>query len=172
MTSIKITGTPTAAAKSALEPHVKRIYDRPGVHVMAIVELLHFERLQPAPNSDAEAVVRMKIVGCEVPNEEQEPAVRAAQSALFLARTARGTLDEEGMLNLDEDTLRLTAGRLLDVEAARLRAGLAHWTRYAERIATQASKFSTTEMAHELQAVADGLTSVLRWADTITEEES
>lgn len=171
MTALKITGTPTASAMAALEPHIARIYARPGVHVMAIIELVHTERIQPAPNSDTEAVVRVKIVGCEVPNDEQEDAVRAAQRALHLARTARGTLDEEGLLNLDDDTLKLTGGRLLDIETARLRAGLGHWVGYAQRVASQSSQFSTTEIAHELQAVADGLTSILHQADDATEEK-
>lgn len=170
MTHLKITGTPTASAMQALEPHITGIYDRPGVHVMAIIELEHTERVQPAPNSDVEPVVRMRIVACEVPNEEQESAIRTAMRALYLARTARGTIDEDGQLELDKETIKRTGGELLWIECARLRAGLAHWTAYAQRIASQSAQFSVTEMAHELGAVADGMTAVLRQA--APEEES
>lgn len=170
MTALKITGTPTASAMQALEPHIGRIYDRPGIHIMAIVELVHTERIQPAPDSDVEPVVRMKITGCEVPNEDQEAAIRTAQRALNLARTARGTLDEEGLLQLDEDTLKRTGGELLWIECAKLRAGLKHWTNYAQRIATQSAQFTATEMAHELKNVADGLTSIVQQADAGDED--
>lgn len=170
MTHLKIAGSPTASAMSALEPHIPRIYDRPGIHVMAIVELEHTERVQPAPNSDAEPIVRMRIVGCEVPNTDQEGVVREAQRALFLARTARGTLDEEGMLQLDEDTLKLTPGLLMSIECARLRAGLVHWTEYARRVVASSGKLIESEIIHELQTVADGLRAVL--ATAAPEEES
>jgi hypothetical protein len=161
MTVLKIVGSPTAAAMAALEPHVMRLYDKPGARVMAVVELAHVERVQPAPGSDGKPVVKMKITGCEVPNREQEGAIREAQRALFLARTARGTLDEEGMLNLNEDTLKNTSGLLMSIECARLRAGLLHWTEYARRVVGTSGTLSQTEMAHELQSIADGMASTL-----------
>lgn len=170
MTDLKITGRPTSAAMAALEPHVGRWYDRPGVHAMAIVELAHDERIQPAPGSDRAPSVRMKIVGCEIPNAEQEGAIREAQRALFLARTARGTLDEDGLLTLDEDTIKLTGGMLLSIECARLRAGLAHWNTYARRVVGASNTLSLSEMAHELRAVADGLAAVMLAA--VPEEEA
>lgn len=170
MTDLKITGRPTASAMAALEPHVGRWYDRPGVHAMAIVELAHDERIQPAPGSDRAPSVRMKIVGCEIPNAEQEGAIREAQRALFLARTARGTLDEEGTLSLDQDTLKNAAGLFMGIECARLRAGLAHWNAYARRVVGHSEKLSLSEMAHELRAVADGLSAVLLVA--VPEEEA
>jgi hypothetical protein len=164
VTNLKIAPTPTASAMQALEPHVTRIYDRPGIRIMAIAELEHTERVQPAPNSDSEPVVKMKIVGIEVPNDDQENLIRTAQRALFLARTARGTFDEDGQFQLDEATLKLAGEQLLWLECARLRAGLGHWTTYAQRVVSQAATFSATEIAHELQAVADGLTSTLQQA--------
>jgi hypothetical protein len=170
MTALKIIGKPTAAAQAALEPHIARLYASPGASVMAIIEMRHVERLQPAPGSDKAASVGMKLVGCEIPGREQEGAVREAQRALYLQRTARGTLDDEGMLQLDEDTLKLTAGLLMSIECARLRAGLAHWTEYARRVVSASSKLSGTEIAHELQAVADGMAAVLSTA--AVEEDS
>ncbi len=164
MTHLKITSTPSASAMQALEGHIKRIYDRPGIRIIAIIELEHTERVQPAPNSDVEPVVRMRIVGCEVPNEEQEGTIRTAMRALYLSRTARGTIDEDGQLELDKDTLKRTGGELMWIECARLRTGLAHWTAYAQRVVSQSTKLTATEMAHEAKALADGMTAVLQQA--------
>lgn len=164
MTDLKITGKPTSGAMEALAPHVQALYDKPGRRVMAIVELTHAERLQPASASDKNPSVTVKITGCEVPNAEQEGAVREAQRALYLHRTARGTLDEAGMLDLDESTLRQTAGLLGAIETARLRAGLAHWNAYARKVVSSSAQLTQTEMAHELTAIADGLQAVLQTA--------
>jgi hypothetical protein len=171
MTILKIIGNPASGAMQALEPHVARMYAVPGLRMMAIIEMAHVERVQPAPGADGTPTVRMKITGCEVPNREQEGTVREAQRALFLARTARGTLDEEGMLQLDEATLKLTPGLLMSIECARLRAGLNHWEQQARRIVAAAGKLTGTEIAHELQAVADGLTAVLDQAAIPDENE-
>lgn len=170
MTVLKVVGNPSSGAMQALEPHIAGLYDRPGVHLMAIVEMVHVERIQPAPGADGKPTVKMKIISCEVPNEDQEGVIRTAQRALYLARTARGTLDEDGRLKLDEDTLKRTAGELLWIECARLRAGLGHWTAYAQRVAGASAQFSTTEMAHELQSVADGLASVMQQADAASDD--
>lgn len=170
MTTLKIVGKPTASAMQALEPHIAALYNKPGSRVMAIIEMAHVERLQPAPGSDKSPTVGMKITGCEVPNPDQEGAVREAQRALYLARTARGTLDEQGMLQLDDGTLKSTAGLLNAIEVARLRAGLAHWEMYGRRIVAGLEKLTATEIAHEMQAIADGLSSVLRTADPSSDD--
>ena len=161
MTTLKIAGRPLSAAMQALEPHVARLYDSPGKRIMAIIELAHMERLQVAPGSDKKPSVSMRITSCEVPNRDQEGAVREAQRALYLARTASGTLDEDGTVRLNERTLKSAAGLLMSIETARLRAGLDFWTEYARRVVTQSTTLTVTEMAHELQAVSDGLRSVL-----------
>lgn len=49
MTNLKIQGSPGAAAQSALEPHIARIYAKPGVRVLGVLELQHVERSQAAP---------------------------------------------------------------------------------------------------------------------------
>lgn len=164
MTTLKLTGKPASAAMQALEPHIRRLYDKPGLRVMAIVEFAHMERMQPAPGSDKDQSVTVKITACEVPTAEQDGQIREAQRALFLARTAHGTLDEAGQLQLDDATLKLLPGLLMSTECARLRAGLAHWNAYARRVVGQSGKLTQTEMAHELLAVADGLAAVLQQA--------
>lgn len=164
MTALKFTGKPTAAAMQALEPHITRLYNAPGARVMAVIEMAHVERLQPAPGSDKDASVGMKITACEIPTREQEGAIREAQRALYLQRTARGTLDEDGQMTLDDDTLKMTAGLLMSIECARLRAGLQHWTDYARRVVGASGKLAGSEIAHELQTVVDGMAAVLATA--------
>jgi hypothetical protein len=161
MTTLKIVGNPASGAMQALEPHVARMYNIPGVRVMAIIELTHVERVQPAPGADSKPTVRMKVTACEVPNQDQEGAIREAQRALFLARTARGTLDEEGMVELDEETLNMTAGLLMSIETARLRVGLAHWAEYARKLVATSSKLIESEILHEVKTIADGMAAVL-----------
>src|ERR1700740_1186470 len=169
MTTLKFTGKPTASAMAALEPHIGRLYNTPGASCMAIIEMRHVERLQPAPGSDKAASVGMKLVGCEIPTREQEGVVREAQRALYLQRTARGTLDEDGQLTLDASTLALVPGLLNSLECARLRAGLDHWVGYVRKVVAGSHKMSAMEVAHELEAVADGMAAVL--ANAAVEEE-
>ncbi|MEN2423053.1 hypothetical protein AABB02_33695 [Streptomyces rimosus] len=161
MTTLRIDGKPGAAASAALEPFVARLYARPGMRLVGIVELAHVERTQPAPDSDRTASVKVKITHLEIPTEAQEGAVREAQRALYLQRTAAGTLSEDdGQVELAEETLRLTGGLLHAVEAARLKAALAHWAAYARRV-VHTPELAISEIRHELQAVADGLAAAL-----------
>ncbi|MEU9208484.1 hypothetical protein AB0D27_11155 [Streptomyces sp. NPDC048415] len=163
MTQLKFDARVSASAQEALESHVRPLYDQPGSRRMAIVEFAHIERIEPAPGTEKEPSVKVRIVGLELPNKEQEPAVREAQRFLHLQRTARGTLDDEGQLELSESTLRLTGGMLAFIETARLRAGLAHWREYAQRL-VHGPDLTVTEVRHEMQALAEGLGAVLNTA--------
>ncbi|MGI5288353.1 hypothetical protein ACQEVF_34135 [Nonomuraea polychroma] len=127
MTKFKFDSQMSVAASEALGPHIRRVYDQPGTTLLFIAEARHIERTQPAPESDAEASVKDRIISLEVPNRDQEDAVRDAARALHLQRTAQGTLDEEGQLVLSQGTLKRIAGRLHEMEVSRLRAGLGHW---------------------------------------------
>lgn len=160
MTQLKFDAKVSAAAADALEPHVRPMYDQPGDKRMAIVEIEAIERTQPGPGSDKQPMVKVKIIGLEIPNQDQEGAVREAQRFLHLQRTARGTLDEDGQLELSESTLQLTGGQLAWLETARLRAGLAHWRDYAQRL-VHGPDLTVSEVRHEMQTVAEGLTAVL-----------
>jgi hypothetical protein len=164
VTDLKIDGKPNAGSTSALEPHITRLYDKPGLSIMAVVEFRHDQRTQVAAGSDKKQSVTVKIIGCEVANPEQEGALREAQRALYLQRTAAGTIDEDGAVTLNDDTIRRTGGLLTAIEVARLRAGLLSWTAYTRQVVGTAHNFSATEIAHELQAIADGLTAVLTTA--------
>jgi hypothetical protein len=163
MTQLKFDAKVAASAQEALEPHVRPMYSSLGSSRMAIIEFRSLERTEPAPGTEKEASVRVRIVGLELPNPEQEGAVREAQRFLHLQRTARGTLDDDGQLELDESTLRLTGGQLAWLESARLRAGLGYWARYAERL-VHGPDLTVTEVRHEMQALAEGLSAVLNTA--------
>lgn len=160
MTTVKLDSKLGGGPAAAIEPHIPALYGRPGCRVMVIGELAHIERTQPAPDSDGEPSVKMRISSMEIAAKEQEGAVREALRALYLQRTAQGTLDEHGQMVLTESTLKLTGGLLSEIELARLRAGLQHWAHYARR-AVGTDKITHSELMHELQTVADGLFAVL-----------
>lgn len=162
MTDLKIVGKPTAGAMSGIEPFVRRLYDTPGMSVVAITEFRHDQRTQVASGSDASPSVTLKIVGCEIASKELEGALREAQRALYTVRTARGTIDEEtGGVDLAEETMRRTGGLINAIETARLRAGLQHYVNYIKQVNSQVNTLSASEIAHELALVADGLVAVL-----------
>lgn len=160
---MKFVARVSASTQEALEPHVRPMYDQPGARRMAIIEFAAIERTEPAPGTETEPSVKVRIVGLEVPNREQEGAIREAQRFLHLQRSARGTFDDDGQLELSESTLQLTGGMLAYLETARLRAALAHWRDYAQRL-VHGPDLTVTEVRHEMQAVAEGLTAVLNTA--------
>ncbi|MFJ9114427.1 hypothetical protein ACIRJO_02640 [Streptomyces sp. NPDC102394] len=160
MTQMKFDGKVSASAQEALEPHIRPVYSTPAARRLFIGEFAAIERTEPAPGSEKEASVKVRIVALELPNEGQEGYVREALRFLHLQRTARGTLDDEGQLELDEATLRLTGGQLAYLETARLRAGLNHWAQYARRV-LHTPNITVTEALHEMKTVADGLTAAL-----------
>ncbi|MGW6292432.1 hypothetical protein [Streptomyces sp. NPDC055058] len=160
MTQLKFDARVSASAQEALEPHIRPVYDVPAARRLFIGEFAHTERTQPAPGSEKEPVVKVRIVALELPTEAQEGYVREALRFLHLQRTARGTFDDDGQMELDESTLRLTGGQLAYLETARLRAGLQHWAAYARRV-LHTSNLTVTEAMHELKTVADGLTAAL-----------
>ncbi|WP_433465725.1 hypothetical protein [Spirillospora sp. CA-128828] len=160
MPDIKIEGKIGGNAADAIEPHAKALYDRPGVRVVAVVELAHSERTQPAPDSEKNASVKLRISGLELPSKEQAETVREVMQALHFQRTAAGTLEEDGSITLTQPTLDMAVTMLSGQEVARLRAGLGHWERYASKAARDPN-LSQTQLAKELRIVAQGLSSVL-----------
>lgn len=174
MTDLKIDGKLTASGTEALADHARSLYERLGTTRMAIVELRGVERLTPAPGEDKTPAVKLRIAGLEVAGPEQEEHVREAQRALYLQRTAQGTLTEQGELQVSKETLRLAGHHLHAIETARLRAALDHWTREARRVVNSSGKLRDGEIRHELDRIADGLEAALhpaRLTDTEDEEE-
>ena len=161
MTTLKIDSKVSPAAADALEIHIPGVYARPGARVLAVMEMQHIERTQPAPESDSKASVKMRITHLEVPSKDQEGVIREVLRALHLHRTATGTLDEDGDIVLSDQTLKTAAGVLTAIETARLRAGLEHHAHAARHLANTSKELTASEFRHELAAIADALDAVL-----------
>lgn len=161
MTAAKIEGKPSAAAQAGLEPWIQPLYQVPGRRVIGVVELRHVERTQVAPEADSEPSVKLRITHLEIAREEQEETLRQALQALFLHRTAYGTLNEDSEIELSDQSLRLIADSLHAAEAARLRAAVTVWHQQARRV-LGVSEITAAEMRHELDMIADGLAAVLK----------
>lgn len=172
MTEIKIQGTLPSSASEALGDHARALYDSLGKTRVGIVELRAAHRLTPGPGEDKKPTVTLRIAALEMANKDQEEYVRKAQEALFLARTARGTLTEDGQIELSEDSLRLLGDTLFDVEAARLRAGLERWTTEMARVAATPTLLDG-EIRHQVDRIKKGLQALLnpaRVADNADDE--
>ncbi|GII88232.1 hypothetical protein Ssi03_62220 [Sphaerisporangium siamense] len=164
-TTLKFDSKVGASAANALEPHIRPLYDRPGASILAICEFRHVERTQPAPDADKDPSVKVRMTSIEVPNRDQEGAIREAARALYVQRTAAGTLDDDGIFQLSDTSLKNIGGLLHGIEAARLRAGLKHWVGYIARVNAN-PHLTISEIKHELDAVSQGLDALLN-----TEEE-
>lgn len=159
MTTVKIDPKPAANATFALEPLTSRLYANPGMRIVAVVELAHVERTQPAPDEDKEASVKLAIKHLEVARDEQEDHLRKVLRALYLHRTAQGTLDDAGEVELSQRTLELAGGMMDAIEAARLRVAVLAWRDYARQ--SLQGKLSNTQLRDELQTIGDGLAAVV-----------
>lgn len=160
MTTLKIESKPSTGAANALGRHVEAIYHTTGARRIGVVELVRTGRTEPDPGVDKDPSVSMRIGSLEIATPEQEDFLRQAMRALHLHRTAQGTLDETGDIELSERTLEYLPARLDAAEAARLRVGLIHWAGYT-RDALRADEITLTEARHELDAIATGLESLL-----------
>ena len=164
MTVIRLDSKVSTNAGEALLRHAGRLYNRPGVRIVGVAELAHVERTQPAPDEDKEPSVKLRITHLEIANPEQEDVLRRAMEALYLHRTATGTLGEDGDVELSERTITLTGGELNAVEAARMRVAMRHWADYARRVLSLTNA-TTVELRHELEAIASGMESVIYTPD-------
>lgn len=166
MTVIKLNGAPSTGARLALEPLAASLYANRSMRIMGVIELAHDERTEPGPDSSKEQVVKLRITQLEIAAGEQEEVLREAQRALYLHRTAGGTVTDQFEVELSDRTLELTVGRLHAVEAARMRTAFTHWQAYIRRVLA-VDNISVSEMRHELDTVAAGLSAVLRagWDD-------
>ena len=161
MTTLKIDGKPTATARDGIDAYIPGLYATPGKRLVGVIELEHVERVEPAPGADREASVRVRISALEIANPDQEDQLRRAQQALYLHRTAMGTLGEDGDWQLAKDTLDRCAGMLHALEAARLRAATNHARNHARRVLA-VPEITVAEMRHELDQLADMLDATLR----------
>jgi len=170
MTKLKIDTKLGSGAADAIESHIRPLYDLPNATRLAIIELRHIERTQPASESDADSQVKVRITHMELPSKEQEGVVREALHALHLMRTASGTLDEHGQIEISRRTLQYTGAELHALETARLRAGLGVWADVATRLNAK-PEITLAELRAEVAALAKGLRTVLYYTDPEDNEQ-
>lgn len=91
-----------SAASDGLEGHVRRIFDNQSARVVFVGELEHVQRVEPGPASTVEPSVSVRLSRLEVPSQGQQEEIRELLRALYLIRTAPGTLDEaSGAVSLE-----------------------------------------------------------------------
>jgi hypothetical protein len=166
---LKIDGKLSPTAAAALEDHAKALYLTPGARRVGIIELRRDYNTVPDPSGAKKAVVGLAIAGLEVAGPDQENAVREAQRALYLQRTARGTLGEDDELELYPETVDLLGDLLHDIELARLRAAMHRWTTELGNLKGQ--KLNEGELRHELDRVHEGMEAALHPAREAGEQE-
>jgi hypothetical protein len=109
----------------SLDLHAARLYEAPRP-VMAVVELLPVDRVVPIDGgSEKDPVVRLRIESLEVaPGGGAESTLRDVQRALYVTRTANGTLGSEDELQSAAMTLEHAGDLVAEYESARLRVVL------------------------------------------------
>lgn len=145
-----------AAVDQALDPLKGPLYSKPGMRLVAIVELAHIERLEVAPNEDKEASVTIGLKSIEVAHGEQVDHLQRAAHALHIQRTAWGTIDEDlGALSLNKHLLEGLADHFALRETARLRAALVHLHEVLERLEVGAfSEFDMRKQVGKIRRIA------------------
>lgn len=156
MPNVKIAGTLSANAADAMGRHAASLYATPGKRVLTVTELAHSERMQPAPDEGKAPSVTLRISSMEIAETDQEEILREVMRALYLARTAQGTLDGDGEIELSNRTLELAADRLLDLEVARMAVALRHWASQA-REASGRNRLTLADAKKALDTIAAGL---------------
>lgn len=103
----------------------ERLWERDDTPVMVIAEL-GVTRLEKSPDRlQKDRIVRIGLSSCEVAFGDSEHLLRSAQKALFMQRTAVGTITEDGDVRYCEAILASLGGGHLDAsEAVRLRITL------------------------------------------------
>lgn len=164
MPVVKLESKLGTEAAEALEELAPALYGTRGARILGVVELWASERSQVEADSGKIPYVKLTMTDLEIANSTQEDSLREAMRALYLHRTAHGTLDVDGELELSSRTVELTAGNLHAHEAARLRATTKHWADYADRVLVD-STLTSTELRHEIAAVVAGMKAALLGAE-------
>jgi len=160
---LKLASAMSSNAIEAVEDLIHPIYSKPGMRVMAVVELAHVERNQPAPDEDKEASVTVGIKHLEVARGEQAETLRKAHRALYVQRTARGTLDEQlDELKLSQDTLNGVGDDLALRETARLRAAMQLHADTLQRL--RIGSFTEKDIRKQLDKLYNLVTTTLQWS--------
>ncbi len=106
----------------SLDKYAPALYERPH-SVMADVELMPVDRVTPVDaDSKKDPLVRLMIRSLEVaPGGGAESTLRDVHRALYVTRTANGTLGSEDELAGAEQTLEHAGAVLAEHEAVRMR---------------------------------------------------
>lgn len=106
----------------SLDLHAARLYER-ATPVMAVVELLPVDRITPIDEqSKKDPQVRLRIESLEVaPGGGAESTLREVHRALYVTRTASGTLGSEDEMQSAATTLEHAGALVAEYESARLR---------------------------------------------------
>lgn len=124
MTVMKFDYRLTGQVTEALAPHLERIYRDKDSEFLAVVNFKHSERHEYS-EEEKDSWVKCRCIGIEIGNPgEQERQLREVQRALYLQRTASGTLAERDELTLAKQTLKSAQGLMSGSEVARLTAYL------------------------------------------------
>lgn len=173
MTTAKLDGKFSTQVGDVLAPHVDPLMAklRTGKidQLLVVGTLAPVERIEPTPGEDKEPSLKLRLTSAEIPGADHTETLREVQRALWLTRTATGTLDEEGDIRLAKHTLKGAGGQVAYIAAARLRAGVDQWAKEARKATT--SPLSASEMWHEMERIADGLQALLSEPDPDEDDE-
>lgn len=121
MTQMKFSYQLGQAAAEAVSEIVDHVYATKGSTFMAVVEFVRKKTLEEE-DPDKENTVWVGVGALAIGAGEQANLLREVQRALYLQRTARGTLDQANELRLAKQTLKDAQGLVSGEEVARLSA--------------------------------------------------
>ncbi|MFY7069608.1 hypothetical protein ACOQFV_27435 [Nocardiopsis changdeensis] len=163
MTTPKIDAKITAQVGDVLDPHMDTLMAKARAgqadELLIVGTLRPVERIEPMAGEDKEASLKLRLSSVEIPDVDQAEAVREVQRALWVTRTATGTLDEEGEIRIAKHTLRHAGRDVASLAAARLRAGVEQWQHEAHKATV--AHLSASEMWHEMERISTGLLVLL-----------
>jgi hypothetical protein len=164
MTALRIKGV-SAAAGTALEAHVRGLYDDPHRRVIFVGELQHLSRTEPGPSSDAAPKVEVRISQLEVPSGQNQELIRQVMTSLYLMRTGRGTFSEvNGELNLSTESQRIrdSIGVMFATEATEARSVLHEVVANLEKILIMPDQ---VKRGRRIRKLIDGVNGFLGTGD-------
>lgn len=100
-----------------------RVYEKKGASFLGIAEYVRTKALEDE-DPEKEDTVWVRVENLEIFNGEQEHIARNLIAALYLQRTAQGTLTDADDVAASEQTLNNAQGLITGHELARLKAGL------------------------------------------------
>lgn len=153
-TKIVLDGRMKGQSSEALDRLAEYLYENPGTKLMGITEFGVSFCGEPGPDVQGDRLVRLRLVGCEVGAGDQEHTLRTAQRALWLQRSATGTLTEEGDLQYSQAVLDSLDDHIDASEAVRLRVAMDWLTGKVSELARN-NRHDDGHLRREMKKVAD-----------------